>query len=189
LCLNTPFHQVEDDLDGTCLDGLLQGLPGRAVYNVLVDSAVDEKLALAIFQAMSHGKEHAKSSVSMAAVLPLETLHIRVKGGDRIVWSWANASTMRRPRHVLQSYMNHMGRSWRVERDPQDDRRDVLHATEVSREARLHRGKSLRERWLPGSQIEPIFRRIWPEKAEWSDWINGWESWPLEMFGDEDEEE
>jgi hypothetical protein len=186
-----PQHAVQPgdvDIDATCLGGYLRGVPWRAVYNALIDSAVDEKLALAIFRAVSHGKNHAKSSGSMAAVQPLETLHIRVKGGDRIVWSWANASTMSRPRHVLQPYLSNLARSWRVDRDPRDDRRDVLHAVEVGRKKRLGSDEMHQRSWEKGTHIALIFRRIWPEKAEGSHWFDDWESWPLDKLGDEEEE-
>jgi hypothetical protein len=85
--------------------------------------------------------------------------------------------------------MNNMARSWWIDRDPRDHRRDVLHAVEVGREDRLRRFKAHYERLQIESEIASIFRRIWPEKAEGSLWIDDWESWPLETLGDEEEEE
>jgi hypothetical protein len=173
-------------LDGTFIEGpsLLHGLPGRAVYNALIDSAVDGKLALAIFRAVSHGKKYARSSFS--CVLPLETLRIRVTGGERIVYSWASPPTWGRPRHVLRSYVSEMGLTCRVDRDPRDDRRDVLHAVEVDRRTR---DKTLQESSQRSSLVTPILRRIWPEKEKGSNWYEDWKSWPLESLGDEEEEE
>ena len=184
------LFQADDDLDATFSLGVWQGVPKRAVYNALIDMAVDEKLAVAIFKAVSHGKKHAKSS-SIAAVLPLETLSIRVVGGGDWIMSLANALTtgwIRRRQVVLRPYRCNMARSWRVDRDPRDDRRDVLHTVEVGRKSRLSRDAMHQPKnWQRNSHNLPIFRRIWPEKTEGSNWFDDWESWPLERLGDEEE--
>ncbi|RKU42382.1 hypothetical protein DL546_003255 [Coniochaeta pulveracea] len=139
----------DDDLDATFLSWSwsLQGRPRRAVYNALVDSAVDEKLAQAIFRAVSHGKKHARSSScsgGLTAVLPLETLYIRVPGGDRMGRSWVDPSPWGELEKVLKPYLTTVAHSWRVRRDPRDDRRGVLHAVEVDRrrnEERVFKGR------------------------------------------------
>ncbi|KAH6853215.1 hypothetical protein B0I37DRAFT_409406 [Chaetomium sp. MPI-CAGE-AT-0009] len=180
--------QPDDELESTFTHGWVLGLPKRAVYNALIDSAVDEKLALAIFQAVSLGKNNATTPA-----VPLESLLILVQGGERIVRTATDPTgqplimaTSRRG--VLRPYLNNMGRTWRVKRDPRDDRRGVLHAVEMGGKARrqsdtLHQPRN----WQRNSTVLPVFRRIWPEKAPGSEWFDDWDSLPLERLGDEEE--
>lgn len=170
------------DLDAEITCGYLRGFSEREVYNALIDGAVDEKLAVAIFRAVAHGKKNARSGI---AAVPLETLHIAVAGNnlsrEMLEVGWA-------ARRTLKRYLCSLGPDWRVTPDPRDDRHDVLHATLETRGMwNLFR----RDAWLsqrPGhfdKSIGPIFRQIWPEKAEKSNWYEDWESWPLESLDDE----
>ncbi|KAH6628421.1 hypothetical protein F5144DRAFT_594451 [Chaetomium tenue] len=142
--------------------------PSRAVFNAFVDSAVDAKLARAIFRAVSQGKANPVTGNNNTAVRPLETLSLR-------------GQVMRA---ALNPYLGILARPWRVRRDPRDDRPGVLHAVEWD-----EGGDSVAPAtwWVEGAQgaLLPLFRRIWPEKAEGSNWFEDWESWPLEGVDDE----
>ncbi len=155
-----------------------RGLTNRDVYNALIDSAVDEKLAVAIFRAVSQGKKASNSGI---AAVPLETLSIRVMGGGCI---GARPLMERTTCYELRPYLCSMERCWQVDRDPRDDRRGVLHAVEVGRDSRL-RVDDIVRRAKRNCWILPIFRQIWPEKAEGSNWYDDWESLPLEGVGND----
>lgn len=65
-------------------------------------------------------------------------------------------------------------RSFRIEREVRDDRRDLFIWTE-----KFH-GSKASSVDLPHA-LEKIFRRIWPAgKDEQSDWRKEWSSWPLQ---------
>lgn len=132
------------------------------VRDAFINSALDEILARAIFRSIST----AKSS----GALPLETLKLRVTGGG----CFGDSSMMSSIEYVA----GHLGRSWLLERNPRDDRRDQLVATELGRQERKAKG-GMYPKPL-GRSVEPIFRRIWPERRkEGGHWCDDWHSWPL----------
>ncbi|KAK4101318.1 hypothetical protein N658DRAFT_71748 [Parathielavia hyrcaniae] len=88
-----PRRHVDDndnDLDNpNTKTGPLADISKRAVIKALIDSAVDEKLALAIFGAVSLGKEillkprrRDSDSAATIAVYPLEALSFHGVGGE-----------------------------------------------------------------------------------------------------------
>ncbi|KAK4120474.1 subtilisin-like protein [Parathielavia appendiculata] len=96
---NRENNNEQDDNDDNDLDvpvaktGVLANIPKRAVIKVVIDSAVDEKLALAIFGAVSLGKEKRRRRANQscgsdrdraftAGVVPLEALSLRVVAGN-----------------------------------------------------------------------------------------------------------
>ncbi|KAK3298475.1 uncharacterized protein B0H64DRAFT_415168 [Chaetomium fimeti] len=147
--------------------------PNRPVFNALVDSAADEKLALAIFKAVSQGKKNPVGAANTAAV-PLESLALRGQYVSR----------------TLGPYIRVMARPWRVTRDPRDDRRDVLHAARIDPDPEpaglaLWEGEGEGEGEGLERDVLAVFRQLWPEKAPGSNWFEDWESWPLEGVDDE----
>jgi hypothetical protein len=161
----------------------LQFLPDRPVFNTFVDSALDQKLAVAIFHAVSQGKQtiHTTTTTTTnntSGVLPLEHLSVRVVGaGDWVVEDRAfEGQLMRRQ---LDPYLRILARPWRVSRDPRDDCRDVLHAEEVGPPLSPAALAECREEGAQGAFLS-VFRHIWPERRAGSRWFEDWESWPLE---------
>ncbi|KAH6854996.1 hypothetical protein B0I37DRAFT_388794 [Chaetomium sp. MPI-CAGE-AT-0009] len=155
------------NLNATSFPSPIHYSPNRPVFNAFVDSAVDGKLALAIFKAVSQGKK--KPVTNNTAAVPLESLSIRVR------------HLMLR---TLWPYLHVLARPWRVRRDPRDDRRDVLHAAEIDPDSRPAMLASCKAEGSKGALL-PLFREIWPEKAPGSHWFEDWESWPLEGVDDE----
>ncbi|KAK4041740.1 hypothetical protein C8A01DRAFT_45172 [Parachaetomium inaequale] len=149
-----------DDLDATFTEGGLEGVPRRAVFNTLVDCAVDEALAVAIFRAISRGKQGSTASGVGSVVVPLEQLNIRVVGGGGGYASEAHTAGA-----VLAPYLRDMARSWRVDRDIRDDRDGGVCAVEMGMRPRLGRVE-LQDYWPRGGQqrsecpVLGLFRQI-----------------------------
>ncbi|KAL2136740.1 hypothetical protein VTI74DRAFT_1781 [Chaetomium olivicolor] len=175
-------HTEANDLDTDAIFGANQAsrlaIPKRALYNTLIDAAVDGRLAMAIFKAVSNGK---KKSTNIAP-LPLEFLSVhpvlskpaRCSVGETLI------------RRMLEQYIGHIARSWRVNRDPRDDCPDMLRVVELPQDARWRFAAAIPEPGALESVILPIIRRIWPEKTKGSKWYEDWESLPLEQLGDEE---
>lgn len=176
----------DDDWDGQITAGPIRGsmVTKRSVRNMMIDMAVDGNLALAIFEAISRPKQARRDSLNSCsvAVVPLETLFIRVIGGG----SWCFPSDFERSRlnHRMFQFWLNMQRSWRVTRDPRDDCPDVLHVVEVGRAYRMEsEAEYLDQEVLP--EYLSIFRRIWVERTRGSHWRDDWQSWPLESLENE----
>lgn len=126
----------------------------------LINSALDATLARAIFLTIAEAKPRG--------ALPLQSLELRVAGGGGF-----GATSF-----SISNVVRHIGRSWLLERNPRDDRRDEVLATELGRQEREEI-----ESWLNmrlDLEVEPIFRRIWPRSSmEGGDWRDDWHSWPL----------
>jgi len=132
------------------------------VRDAFINSALDEALARAIFWSISTAKPRG--------ALPLERLRLRMTGGG----CFGDSSML----SSIEDVVGHLGRSWLLERNPRDDHRNELVATELGRQER-----EAKEAVYPmslGWKVAPIFRRIWPERwKEGGDWRNDWQSWPL----------
>ena len=172
------YTKVEDHFDESDAEKLAAGPhPYRKghVKDVFVNTAVDEKLARAIFEVVSS----AKANNSWP---PLETMIIRVRGGADFCTMQMGPS----PWIGLRPLLTTLGREWFLERGLRDDRPDQVCATELGRKAR-EESPWKEEPMAPSRGNErrrygytEIFRRIWPEKQPGSDWRDDWESWPLQ---------
>lgn len=131
------------------------------IYDALINGAVDETLARSIFSKISTTKADS--------ALPLEELNLTVYGGGL----FHDCMTQRSFFDVVQ----HLGRLWRLVRNPRDDRRDEIMVTEVDKAKREARAPPI-EQLTPG--IEPLFRKLWSaRRPEGSDWRDDWHSFPL----------
>lgn len=63
-------------MNGKFVGGVLNGTDKATVRNALINSAVDERLAMAIFNAVSHGKNQSIPRPELTTVVPLESLCI-----------------------------------------------------------------------------------------------------------------
>ncbi|KAK3317121.1 hypothetical protein B0T19DRAFT_435900 [Cercophora scortea] len=140
------------------------------IRDVLVSSALDGQLAQDIF--------HTISSAKPAWSMPLERMIVRVRSGVFPFHSGGYAPNGTHPGQLIEPWVAHMGGSWRVERDPSDQSRDVLH---VRRLDEWHREafhpKRFPEKYY--DQFLHIFRHIWPKKPGSTGWWDDWHSFPL----------
>jgi hypothetical protein len=167
------YTKVEDHFDESDAEKLAAGpFPYRKghIKDVFVNTAVDEKLARAIFEVVSSAKASNSS-------LPLETMIIRVRGGA----DFCRMPMGPPPGTGLRPFLTNLGREWFLERGLRNDQPDQVCATELGKKAREESD------WAPsfGNQrrryaYTEIFRRIWPEKQPGSNWRDDWESWPLQ---------
>lgn len=138
------------------------------VCDVLINCAVDEILAHAIFDTISGGKSRGSS--------PLECLKLD-SGGCHHIHGPQNMRS-----NGLWITLVRMSRSWLLERCPRDDCRDKVTAWDIYRQRReatneFYRLSNMRHSW---SYIEPVFRKIWPGKQDSTcDSLDDWYSWPL----------
>jgi hypothetical protein len=138
------------------------------VRDALINSALDETLARAIFNCISSRKAHD--------AFPLEYLKLSSSGGS----VFGRVSSMGLP--GLRQVVLNISRTWLLVRSARDDCRDTVIARELGRRAReaneaSNTHPSYHAAWL---DVEPVFRRIWPERQDSSgDWRDDWYSWPL----------
>ncbi|KAJ4294793.1 hypothetical protein N0V88_005027 [Collariella sp. IMI 366227] len=154
----------------------------RILRDALVDSAVDERLAITIFNAVSSGKQQPHTSSTTIPSVPLEQLTLRT------TIHCCESISMRESvvRNGLNPYIGHMARSWRVERNPRDDRPGVLRAAKTEQDERARLAALGPPMGPKGIVVLPVFRGIWPAKAEGSRWQDDWESLPLEGVDEEE---
>lgn len=164
-----PWFDVED---AKTLPGLLCPYRQGHVKDVLVNSAIDSALARSIFELV----HQAKMGLS-GAVLPLERLELGTSYGDRFPRSRGDPA-----RGGLSPFLAALHRKWLVERDVRDDARDVIHVTELDREARLNNFDDSRATHGAASSSKHVFdiwQRVWPSEEEESSWWENWKSLPL----------
>lgn len=161
----TPIDSSFDNFDQQFFDdlrGSYRKPRNGHLRDAFINSTLDETLARAIFRSISTAKT--------SGALPLERLKLRVTGegcfGDSFMLS------------SIEDVVGHLGRSWLLKRNPRDDHRHELVATELGRQER--EAKESVHLISLGWNVEPIFRRIWSKrwKAD-GDWRDDWHSWPL----------
>jgi len=134
------------------------------IRDFFINSALDECLARQIFGSISSGKPNG--------ALPLERLKLRVQPGGHFS-----------PRVITGPFeiYEYLGRSWLLERNPRDDRRDVIEVSEMRRVRGAYSPDRILDddlRRAAGGVVE-TFRRLWPERWEGSCWKDDWHGWPL----------
>ncbi|RJE21431.1 hypothetical protein PHISCL_06234 [Aspergillus sclerotialis] len=143
--------------------GTYKYLRNGHIRDALINSALDENLARAIFQAISIGKS--------AGSLALEELSLEVTGAGalgRCVW----ASTWN---GVLQC----LARKWVLRRNIRDNCRNELIVKEVKGNGNYHNDPEEFAHQQLRPYLKPLFRSIWPEKYDGSPWSRDWYSLPL----------
>ncbi|KAL2020993.1 hypothetical protein VTK56DRAFT_7767 [Thermocarpiscus australiensis] len=136
------------------------------VLDVLVNSAVDAKLARAIFVAVGSAT--------------LERMMVRATDGKEVLLVHFGQLTIWHD--LVARYVDFLARAWLVEKNTTSQERDMdpsLYIRELSQshlEAPEYAPTD--DETIPG---EPHFRRLWPKKPGSKGWWEDWESWPLEM--------
>ncbi|KAI0889837.1 uncharacterized protein GGS22DRAFT_183182 [Annulohypoxylon maeteangense] len=159
-----------DDFDRELLTGF-NFLKGH-VRDVFINNAVDGTLVRAIFETISG----VKGRYNLGR---LERLKIDA-GGNRCLSIFSNKF------QILRKYGVPLYGTWQVDRNPRDDSRQVLITKRLKQknrelEERQHNevDQLFPEIVADPSEVESIFRRIWPERWEGSDWWDDWYSFPL----------
>ncbi|KAI1841126.1 hypothetical protein JX266_012661 [Neoarthrinium moseri] len=145
------------------------------VRDALVNSAVDERLARAIWDTISTARVGR----------PLKSLKLWAHSGA----SFGDSSYQT----DLMNMIQHLSRAYLVERSVRDDD-DSISVQELGKRAReardemeRQRERDIERRWgdkrtdeRPGLALQ-IFRRIWPARNGSQDWRADWESLPLQI--------
>jgi len=134
------------------------------IRDFFINSALDECLAREIFDSISSGK--------LDGALPLERLKLRVQPGGHF-----SSRAITGPFEIYEYF----GRSWLLERNLRDDRRDVIEVSEMRRVRGAYSPDRILHddlRRAAGGVVE-TFRRLWPERWESSCWKDDWHGWPL----------
>lgn len=171
---DTAVDSSFDEFDRRYLSGDLYPYRNGHIRDVLINTAVDETLARAIFQTVCAVQARNYTHGVAATTAPLERMTVQVEGGR----AFPHRGTMRPMVWDLILYIAALGRRWLLERDVRDDARDVVHAREIDKEGRLQSMNPGRTGY-PSTYL-PIFRRIWPETpGGTADWWDDWRSYPL----------
>jgi hypothetical protein len=136
------------------------------VLDALVNKAVDEKLAIAIFSIISAAKPDRS--------LPLERLEVRpdCSSGEVLSYLFTDCSTL----------IERIERSWLVMRRYPDLGSDELSVSQIQCQAKPRKQRSPIK---SDAYTEFILRKVWPPRAEtkanWrKDWQKEWHSFPSE---------
>jgi hypothetical protein len=166
------------------------------LFDVFVNSAVDQALALSIFAVI----DGAKSTIEGTdQVIPLERLEVAARNGNAFPQNRSRVT----PWIALRPYLHDvLARKWLVRRDVRDDARQVLHVTELChpngcqcvawgtpqgwcgrRGPRKARGidSDTRELVSKGGPFAEVWQQLWPDRGDGKGWWEAWESWPLEL--------
>jgi hypothetical protein len=178
LNFDTEIDPSFDDSEKQYMTGSLYPYRQGHLRDVLINTAVDETLARAIFRTICTAKARAHGD---SAALALDRVVIESEGGR----SFPHPVAMTPPTWGLRPYMTALGRRWLLERDVRDDARHMIRAQELDKKRRLRSVERFGE--IRGSEYYgymdymPIFRRLWPERLdETVEWYDEWHSWPLE---------
>lgn len=146
-----------DEFDGKVPDELLEDETEQSVAcngmmrDLLINCAIDAKLARSIFDAISAGNPHIS--------LPLQELNIKfTRAGD---------IGEECPDHFL-SVLYHICHPWRITRH---ETQRLEHSEEKPRSFQS-------PPYVLKDYLEAIWRRIWPEKIS-EDWKSDWRSFPI----------
>ncbi|KAI9740054.1 MAG: hypothetical protein M1818_004805 [Claussenomyces sp. TS43310] len=149
------------------------------VRDALINSALDETLARAIFQSISSGKGHN--------TLPLQCLQVCAYGGGFFGEPDEPYGLHARG---LDDVIERIGLPWKLTRNVRDDCQDQVIVEKLDPDSfsgpGLSNGHGQEMRTNPEAlteQMEPVLRRLWPEKKGGSgDWRDEWHSFPLSDF-------
>jgi hypothetical protein len=136
------------------------------VRDVLINCALDEKLARAILQRISESKP--QDSFPLERISPVST-----GAGEFGVPDL--------PMDLSQVF-SYLGGSWRLVRSQRDDSRDKISAIQSIRRGKTSYEENQKRGSVPKTMsqaTEAVFRRIWPHKQDGSEWRDDWYSWPL----------
>ncbi|KAI1768346.1 hypothetical protein GGR53DRAFT_478988 [Hypoxylon sp. FL1150] len=163
---------ILDPLRGVCGSIYKRESGIREIRNVFINSALDDTLALAIFEVISEVKERRN-------LAPLEKLEIRlIDAGLSYETSLA---------FEIEEYIAMLGLSWRIMRMP----RDITYSGPAVVVRQINKKEKRRTRrrideniyWLDqpiqAPFLEAIFRSIWPQQSQGSFLKDDWRSQPL----------
>lgn len=143
------------------------------IYQALINNAVDHTLARSIWHTIARAKTGS----------PLKSLRVTVTGGGDFGGNFFKQD-------VRDMFVT-LHRLYSLERGVRDDDDgETVHLIEPTRQKREARVREIRERAKrlkrqemiadrPGTAMH-VFRRIWPEKPGSIDWMDDWESFPLQ---------
>ncbi|KAI1107877.1 hypothetical protein F4804DRAFT_296215 [Jackrogersella minutella] len=141
------------------------------IRDFFINNAMDDDLALAIFKMISKIKQRNY-------LAPLEKLEISFVRDE-------DSHEAHKVSSYLGKYATALSRPWQVKRRPRGNSSRSPIAWEVDKGTRKLQEKNHdKARNMLGNEPdlaeqESIFRRIWPEQWEGSNWREDWESWPL----------
>ncbi|KAI1454354.1 hypothetical protein F4805DRAFT_460812 [Annulohypoxylon moriforme] len=177
LDMHAPFHSIQpepyfDDFDREPLTGFKR-MKGH-VRDVFINNAMDDALVQAIFETVSGVKECHNFA-------PLERLRIEFGGGRELSFGIKFL--------ILGKFGIPFFSTWQVDRSPRDDSRQTLLVRRLDkgdRKSKESQHDEFRKMFFgmphvtsSPNEVESIFRRIWPERWEGSDWYDDWHSFPL----------
>jgi hypothetical protein len=149
-----PNDPTFDEFDRQVFNGYT-GYRNGHIRDLFINSALDETLARAIFDSIS--------TAQPAKISLVESLKVRVTRENTFQTD-------------VRSVAVHLAHAWTVERSADQDKYDVVTATEDEIPAEEDENSPMPT--LNGRAGE-IFRRIWPLKKQGGDWRQDWKSWPL----------
>ncbi|KAH8758273.1 hypothetical protein F5883DRAFT_717617 [Diaporthe sp. PMI_573] len=154
---DTDIEPWFDKQDAVYLRGRLGPYRQGHMRDVFLNSAIDEALALSIFEVINGAKPKSPGRVSP---LPLEHVYLRTSGGDAFPQGTYARST-------LTPFLTALEHWWGIERDVREDAREVFHVnedrwkwTKTSFQSAHSDPAKENQQWLG------LWRRVWPVEKE-----------------------
>lgn len=159
---NSSFDEFHQEL---AYDGC--GYPPHKghIRDALINSALDEMLTCNIFNCISNSNSHY--------MFPLEHLLLHLSRGGEF------GGIISIDVSDLEQAIKSLSGEWLLTRSPKDDFQNKLIVTEIDKRLREeYKGRKLNYMNVAAwSRVEPVFRRIWPQKVNGSgDWHEDWYS-------------
>ncbi|KAF1959356.1 hypothetical protein CC80DRAFT_533512 [Byssothecium circinans] len=140
-----------------------------SIRDVLINAAIDEILAHAIFEEIMGGNTAAHGTLPPK----LSRVKLKMDGATSL-----NGQSMSQD---FQGILRWIGRHWVCGRDPRDTHYDQTIVKEVGRQERVRTGNMMEDDMdeLSGSeQYGDVWRALWPETGR--GWREEWRSFPLD---------
>ncbi|KAF2663624.1 hypothetical protein BT63DRAFT_429908 [Microthyrium microscopicum] len=163
---DSTYNPQFDEKDQKPLDAFREYVLRRGqLKESLLNCAVDEALARSIWNTVSQSKTGRR----------LERLKLWPKQDDMYGGNWSPPST-------VTNIVQHLARSWVVERVPQDDNEDFT-VRELGQNGWRSGAQEVFDPSVPPLEFSvwEAFRSLWPAKQGSKDWKDDWSSVPLNM--------
>jgi hypothetical protein len=140
----------------------------RAMRDILVNAAMDERLARSIFSTI------ATANAAMRHSIPPSISLVRLEMDTTVLVDGYTVDA------DFDNVVRWIARSWVCKRDPRDTHHDEIHVKEIGKRLRHYRGNDIDPEHNPYFTDESfihVWKALWPETG--LDWRHDWRSFPL----------
>jgi hypothetical protein len=157
---DSTYNPQFDEEDKKVVDPYCPYLKRGILKETYINCAVDESLARSIWNVISKNKTGRR----------LERLKLWTTGGKQFGTGDNSSSNT--------DLLDTLSRSWLIERVPRDDQEDITIRELGQREREARDAKTYERR---DTEVQKVFREVWPRKEGSKSWQDDWSSFPLQI--------